>query len=60
MTTKAQHALPQASKLLINKGKGLLNDMQNKQPGVVNRWAAAATDEILVDEGLKLASYLCL
>jgi hypothetical protein len=58
MTTKAQHASSQASKLLINKGKGLLNDMRNKQPGVVNRWAAAATGEILADEGLKLASYL--
>ena len=58
MTTKAQHASSQASKLLINEGKGLLNDMRNKQPGVVNGWAAAATSEILVDEGLKLASYL--
>jgi hypothetical protein len=58
MTTKAQHASSQASKLLINKGKGLLNDMRNKQPGVVNGWAAAATGEILADEGLKLASYL--
>jgi len=59
MTTKAQHALYQALKLLINEGNSLLNDMQNKQPGVVNRWAAAATGEILADEGLKLASYLC-
>jgi hypothetical protein len=58
MTMKAQHASSQASKLLINEGKGLLNDMQNKQPGVVNGWAAAATGEILADEGLKLASYL--
>ena len=58
MTMKAQHASSQASKLLINEGKGLLNDMQNKQPGVINRWAAAATGEILADEGLKLASYL--
>jgi hypothetical protein len=58
MTTKAQHASSQASKLLINEGKGLLNDMRNKQPGVVNGWAAAATGEILADEGLKLASYL--
>ena len=59
MTMKAQHTSSQASKLLINEGKGLLNDMQNKQPGVVNGWAAAATGEILADEGLKLASYLC-
>jgi hypothetical protein len=59
MTTKAQHALSQALKLLINEGKGLLNDMWNKQPGVVNGWAAAATGKILADEGLKLASYLC-
>jgi hypothetical protein len=58
MTTKAQHVSSQASKLLINEGKGLLNDMRNKQPGVVNGWAAAATGEILADEGLKLASYL--
>jgi hypothetical protein len=58
MTTKAQHASSQASKLLINKGQSLLNDMRNKQPGVVNGWAAAATGEILANEGLKLASYL--
>ena len=58
MTTKAQHASSQASKLLIKEGTGLLNDMRNKQPGVVNQWAAAATGEILANEGHKLASHL--
>jgi len=42
MTMKAQHASSQASKPLVNEGKGLINDMWNKQPRVVNRWAAAA------------------
>jgi hypothetical protein len=32
ITTKAQHASSQASKLLISEGTGLLNDMCNKQP----------------------------
>ena len=50
MTTKAQHASSQASKLLIKEGTGLINDMHNKQPGVVNQWAAAATGKILVNE----------
>jgi hypothetical protein len=60
MTMKAQHTSSQASKLLINEGKGLLNDMWNKRPGVVNGWAAVATGEILADEGLKLTSHLHL
>jgi hypothetical protein len=60
MTMKARHASSQAYKLLIKEGTGLLNDMRNKQPGVFNQWAAAATGEILVDEGLKLASHLRL
>ena len=58
MTTKAQHASSQALKLLIKEGTGLLNDMCKKQPGVVNQWAAAATGEILENEGHKLASHL--
>jgi len=57
MTTKAQHASSQALKLLIKEGTSLLNDMCNKQPGVVNQWAAAATGEILADEDFKLASW---
>ena len=44
------HTSSQASKLPIKDGTGLLNDMCNKQPGVVNQWAAVATGEIFVDE----------
>ena len=45
-------------KLLIKECTGLLNDIHNKQPGVVNQWVAAATGKILVDKGLKLPSHL--
>ena len=52
-TMKAQHASSPALKLLIKECTGLLNNMRNKQPGVVNQWAAAATGKIMADEGLR-------
>ncbi|PPQ97245.1 hypothetical protein CVT26_000771 [Gymnopilus dilepis] len=58
LNTEDQHRSSQVSKLLINHGKRLFDDMRRRQPDVAQDWALSTTRELVQKEAIYLAEYL--